>query len=55
MNVNEVMKMITDAMKANGAGADEIAKAEIAIQYLGNPEFREKLNDYVFNATYKAG
>lgn len=54
MNVKEVMKMVTDALKANGAGADEIAKAEIAIQYLYNPEFREKLNDYIFNTTYKA-
>lgn len=52
MNTNEVMKMVTEAMSANGRTSDEIAKMEIAIQYIGNPEFREKLNEYVFNATY---
>lgn len=52
MTTNEVMKMVTNAMQANGATADHIAKMEIAIQYIGNPEFREKLNEYVFNATY---
>ncbi len=54
MDVNEAMKTISAAMKANGAGADEIAKMEIAIQYFCNPEFKEKLNDYVFNATYNS-
>ena len=46
------MKFVTDEMKKNGASSDEIAKMEIAIQYLGNPGFRQKLNDYVFEATY---
>lgn len=52
MSTNEVMKMVTDAMKSNGATADQIAKMEIAIQYIGNPDFREKLNEFVFNANY---
>lgn len=52
MTTNEAMKFVTDEMKKNGASADEIAKMEIAIQYLGNSDFRQKLNDYVFEATY---
>ena len=53
MTTDEAMKLITDAMKRKGASGDEIAKMEIAIQYIGNPAFREWLNDYVFRATYK--
>lgn len=52
MTTNEVMKMVTDALKENGASCDEIAKMEIVIQYLGNPDFRKKLEDFVFEATY---
>ena len=53
MTTNEIMKMVTDEMKKNGASADEIAKMEICIQYIGNADFRNKLNEYVFMATYK--
>lgn len=53
MSTNEVMKMVTDAMERNGATSDQIAKMEIAIQYIGNPEFREKLSEFVFKATYR--
>jgi hypothetical protein len=52
MSTNEVMKMITDAMKSNGATPDQIAKMEIAIQYIGNHDFRDKLNEYVFSTNY---
>lgn len=52
MTTDEVMKMVIDAMKENGASSDEIAKMEIAIQYLGNPDFRKKLEDFVFESTY---
>lgn len=55
MTTDEVMKMITDDMKKRGATGEEIAKMEIAIQYIGNPEFREWLSDFVFKATYKKG
>ena len=41
MNTNEIMKAVTNAMKSNGASSDEIAKMEIAIQYLGNPDFKK--------------
>lgn len=53
MNTNEVMKMVTEQMKMNGSSSDDIAKMEIAIQYLGNAEFRNKLNNFVFESTYK--
>ena len=53
MGTNEVMAMVTEKMKDNGASPEEIAKMEICIQYLGNADFRKKLNDYVFNATYR--
>lgn len=53
MTTDEIMKMVTDEMKNNGANEDEIAKMEICIQYIGNEEFRKNLNDYVFNTTYK--
>jgi hypothetical protein len=53
MDANEIMKMVTDNMRSNGASADEIAKIEIAIQYIWNEKFRESLNEFVFNATYK--
>ena len=53
MNTNEIMKMITDEMVKNGESPEKIAQVEIAIQYLGNEDFRKKLNDFVFNATYK--
>lgn len=52
MSTNEVMKRITDSMKSNGATADQIAKMEIAIQYIGNHDFHDKLNEYVFSANY---
>ena len=53
MNTNEIMKSVTDEMKTNGASEDSIAKVEMAIQYIGNEKFRQYVNDYVFNATYK--
>ena len=53
MNTNEIMKSVSDEMKANGANNDEIAKVEVAIQYIGNEKFRQYVNDYVFKATYK--
>lgn len=53
MSTDEIMKMITDEMKKNGSTDDQIAKIEIAIQYLGNPEFREKLNEFVFESNYR--
>lgn len=55
MTINEIMKTVSDEMKKNGASIDEISKTEIAIQYFGNKQFRERLNEYVFNATYKPG
>lgn len=53
MNTNEIMKLVTDEMKKNGATGDEIAKMEICIQYFGNADFRKWLNDYIFESTYK--
>ena len=53
MTTDEIMKMVTDEMKKNGASGDDIAKMEICIQYFGNKEFREKLNDFVFKSTYQ--
>lgn len=50
---NEIMKLITDKMLADGASGDKIAQVEICIQYLGNPEFRQRLNDFVFSQTYR--
>lgn len=55
MDVNEIMKDAVKKLEEQGASPERIARVEIAIQYIGNPEFREKLNDYVFNATYKKG
>lgn len=55
MTTNDIMKMVASDMEKNGASPDDIAKMEIFIQYLGNPDFRKKLNDYVFNATYNPG
>lgn len=52
MNTNEIMKMVVEQMKLNGCSGGEIAKMEIAIQYLGDAEFRKKLNDFVFESTY---
>lgn len=52
MTTNEIMKMVTNNMKNNGASSDDIAKAEIFIQYVGNPDFRKKLENYVFEKTY---
>lgn len=53
MTTNEIMQTVARAMREAGATADEISKMEICIQYLGNPDFRKALNDYVFRATYK--
>lgn len=55
MDVNEIMKDAVKKLKEQGATPERIAQVEIAIQYIGNPEFREKLNDYVFRTTYKKG
>lgn len=52
MTTNEIMKMVTDEMKKNGANVDEISKMEICIQYICNAEFRKGLQEYIFNATY---
>lgn len=54
MTTDEIMKAITDEMARNGATGEQIARVEIAIQYIGNHNFREWLNDYVFRATYNA-
>lgn len=53
LTADEVMKTITDEMQKNGASSQDIAKTEIAVQYLGNEDFRNKLNNYVFSKTYK--
>lgn len=53
MTTNKAMKLIADNMEKPGATVEQIAQAEIAIQYIGNPNFRQKLNDYVFAKTYK--
>lgn len=53
MTTNEVMRMIVAEMKRSGKSPEEIAKVEICIQYIGNRNFREKLNDFVFEQTYK--
>ena len=55
MNVNTLMKEISDKMAMNGESPEKIAQVEICIQYLGNADFRKALNDYVFRATYKPG
>lgn len=52
MTTSTAMKLITDYMKKAGAAAKQIAQVEIAIQYIGNPEFRGKLNNFVFTETY---
>lgn len=52
MSTDEIMKMITNEMKKNGSTDDQIAKMEIVIQYLSNPDFREKLNEFVFKSNY---
>ena len=49
MTANKTMKLISNSMEKSGATAEQIAQAEIAIQYIGNPD---KLNDYVFSKTY---
>lgn len=46
-----VSALIADNMKKAEATAEQIAQAEIAIQYIGNPD---KRNDYVFSKTYSA-
>ena len=53
MTTNEVMRMIVAEMKRSGKSPEEIAKVEICIQYIGNRNFRKKLNDFVFEQTYK--
>lgn len=53
MTTDKAMKLISNNMEKSGATAEQIAQAEIAIQYIGNPNFRQKLNDYVFAKTYK--
>lgn len=53
MTTDEIMEMVTIEMKKSGASADEIAKTEICIQYIGNEDFRKALNDYIFKATYR--
>ena len=52
MSTDEIMKMVTDEMKRNGATDDQTAKTELAIQDLGHPDFRRKLHDFVFESNY---
>lgn len=52
MNTNEIMKIVTDYMKEQGKGIEEISQMELCIQYLCNADFRKALNDYVFEQTY---
>lgn len=51
--LNGLMKDVVNKMKELGKSDDEIARAEIFIQYFLNDEFREWLNDFVFKMTYK--
>lgn len=53
MTTNDAMKLLTDAMKLNGAAPEQTAQMEIAIQYIGNPDFRKWLEEFVFNANYE--
>lgn len=53
LTTDTVMKAVTAELQKNGSSPQEIARAEIAVQYLGNEDFRNKLNDYVFSETYK--
>ena len=46
------MQKMSSEMKSRGATPEEIAKAEIAFQYVMNSEFRSWLNDFVFTSTY---
>ena len=46
------MQKMSSEMKSRGATPEEIAKAEIAFQYVMNSEFRSWLNDFVFTNTY---
>lgn len=55
MTVTEARKLIVGEMAKNGKSPEEIARMEIAIQYLGDFGFRKKLNDFVFKQTYKQG
>lgn len=48
---NEFKTMIAE-LKSTGVDADTIASIEIVNEYMTNPDFKQKLNDYVFNATY---
>lgn len=47
------MQKMSSEMKSRGATPEEIAKAEIAFQYIVNAEFRSWLNDFVFTNTYR--
>lgn len=46
------MRKMSSEMQNRGASPEEIAKAEIAFQYIVNAEFRSWLNDFVFTNTY---
>lgn len=55
MEINELNKFMKDVvgkMKEKGKSDDEIARAELIIQYVGNDDFRKKLQNYVFLMTY---
>ena len=47
------MRKMSSEMQNRGASPEEIAKAEIAFQYIVNSEFRSWLNDFVFTNTYR--
>ena len=55
MNADEMMEYAASEMKKAGKSSEEIAMAEICIQYIMNKKFRKALQDYVFLATYKKG
>ena len=48
----EFSKEILSEMESKGAAAEQITQMELALTYFTNPEFRAKLNDWVFEQTY---
>ena len=51
--IKDCINNIIVEMKKNGRTKEDIAKMEIAFEYLINDKFREKLQEYVFTNTYK--
>ena len=48
MTNTEARKILNSAI-ANETNADKVAKLEVVREYLTNPDFRKKLEDYVWN------